>query len=306
MPNAAAVTNVNWVMRRWLASVVVILAMVGGALVLPSSASPTEKRPYGLKVPAGYDARQPTPLLVLLHGYTANGTTQANYFGLPAEADKAGFLLATPNGTRDLLGNRFWNATDACCDWFRTGVDDVAYIDAVIDEIASKYTVDPARVFVVGHSNGAFMANRYACDRSSRVAAIVALAGMQWKDQANCRPSSPVSVLHVHGRNDETVRYEGGAMPNGATYPGAVETVGDWAQQNGCGGALAATGRRFDLDRGIAGDDTVEAAYSGCPAGTDVELWTIERGSHVPALNENWAGAIWAFLAGHPKVSRTS
>ena len=301
--NAARPANVSWVMRRWLASLVVIMAMVGGALVLPSSATPTENRPYGLKVPAGYDAGHPAPLVVLLHGYGADGAKQAAYFGLPALADKAGFLLATPDGTRDLLGKRFWNGTDACCDWFRTGVDDVAYIDAVIDEVSAKYSVDPARVFVVGHSNGAFMSHRYACDRSSRVAAIVALAGMQWKDQGQCKPSSPVAVLHVHGRDDATVNYAGGTMPNGASYPGAVETVGDWAKQDGCTGALAATGRRFDLDRAVAGDETVEETYSGCPAGTDVVLWTIEHGAHVPAFNQNWAEAIWAFMANHPKVT---
>ncbi|HEU5447742.1 MAG TPA: alpha/beta fold hydrolase, partial [Acidimicrobiia bacterium] len=189
-------------MRRWLASVVVVLALVGGALTLPSSATPTGDRPFGLQVPAGYDARHPAPLVVLLHSYTSNGKAQADYFGLPALADKAGFLLATPDGTRDIMGDRFWNATDACCDWFHSGVDDVAYIDAVIDDIAARHSVDPARVFLVGHSNGAFMSHRYACERADRVAAIVTLAGMQWKDQSQCRPSSPVSVLQVHGRED--------------------------------------------------------------------------------------------------------
>ena len=304
--NAGGHVDVIWNMRRWLASLVVILAVVAGALVLPSSAGPTTNRPYGLKVPIGYDAGQPVPLVVLLHGYTSNGDTQARYFGLPAQADKAGFLLATPNGTRDPMGNRFWNATDACCDFFRSGVDDVAYLDAVIDEIAARYPVDPARVFVVGHSNGAFMAHRYACDRSSRVAAVVALAGMQWKDQSHCNPSSPVSVLHVHGRNDATVRYEGGTMPNGAAYPGAVETVGHWARPNDCGGSLAATGRRLDLEAMVAGDETVEEAHTGCPAGTELRLWTIERGGHVPAFNGQWAEAIWAFMAKHPKASSHS
>jgi polyhydroxybutyrate depolymerase len=305
-PNVAAASSVSWVMRRWLASVVVILAVVGGGLALPSSAGPTTNRPYGLKVPVGYDGRHPVPLVVLLHGYTSDGETQARYFGLPDQADRAGFLLATPNGTRDLMGNRFWNATDACCDWFRTGVDDVTYIDAVIDEIAARYAVDPARVFVVGHSNGAFMAHRYACDRSTRVAAVVTLAGMQWKDQSHCDPSSPVSVLQVHGTNDETVRYDGGTMPNGARYPGAVETVGDWAQHNGCTGSLTATGRTLDLDRWAAADETREDDYTGCPTGTDVRLWTIERGGHVPGFNDQWAGLIWAFMANHPKASSRS
>ncbi|MEW6472061.1 MAG: alpha/beta fold hydrolase [Actinomycetota bacterium] len=292
-------------MRRWLASVSVILAVVTGALVLPSSASPTSDRPYGLHEPAGYDGERPVPLVVLLHGYTSNGAQQAAYFGLPAVADEAGFLLATPNGTRDRLGNRFWNATDACCDFFRSGVDDVTYLDAVIDEITAKHPVDPARVFVVGHSNGAFMAHRYACDRADRVAAIITLAGMQWKDQSHCRPASAVSVLHVHGRNDMTVRYEGGYTP-AAAYPGAVETVAAWAAHAGCGGQSAATGRRFDLDRSVPADETVEEAWSGCPTGVGMGLWTIESGGHVPAFNEQWAQAIWEFMSTHAKVSSHS
>ena len=282
-----------------------ILALVAVAFPLPSGASPTASRPYGLKVPSGYDGRRPVPLVVLLHGYTSNGAAQAAYFGLPAEADKAGFLLAYPEGTRDLFGNRFWNATDACCDFFHTGVDDVAYLDAVIAEISAKYPVDPARVFVVGHSNGAFMAHRYACDRAAKVAAIVTLAGMQWKDQGHCGAGSPVSVLHVHGRNDTTISYEGGATPEGA-YPGAVETVGDWARKDGCTGPLTATGRKFDLDRTIPGDETAEESFTGCPTGTGVDLWTIEGGGHTPAFTDRWAEAIWAFMATHPKAASAS
>jgi polyhydroxybutyrate depolymerase len=317
-------------LRRWFASVSVMLALVAGAFSLPSArpvvagavgapaanipvagvpglggpaagGSSVAERPYGLKVPDGVDDEAPLPLVVLLHGYTSNGATQSAYFGLPAEADRSGFLLAFPDGTRDRVGNRFWNATDACCDFFGSGVDDVAYLDAVIDDIAAKHPVDPSRIFLVGHSNGAFMSHRYACDRSDRVAAVVTLAGMQWKDQARCGASAPVSVLHVHGRDDGTIRYEGGSTPKGL-YPGAVETVGHWAAKDGCDGSLAATGRRFDLDRTVAGDETVEEAHSGCPGGTGLRLWTIEGGGHVPAFNDQWAPAIWSFLSGHPKA----
>jgi len=277
----------------------VILALVAGALALPSNAaSPTANRPYGLKVPAGYDGKQPIPLIVLLHGYTSNGANHAAYFGLTDEADKAGFLLAYPDGTRDRLGNRFWNATDACCDFFRSGVDDVGYLDAVIGEISAKYPVDPARVFVVGHSNGAFMAHRYACDRAAKVAAIVTLAGMQWKDQGHCGARSPTGPGVSPGM-------PGGATPEGA-YPGAVETVDDWAAKEGCTGALTVTGRKLDLDRTIPGNETDEAAWTGCPAGAAVTLWTIEGGGHVPAFNEHWAESIWAFLAAHPKAAQAS
>jgi polyhydroxybutyrate depolymerase len=302
------------IVRRWFASVSVMLALVAGAFSLPSAGpvaaqaapgDPTADRPYTLKVPEGTDRDQPLPLVVLLHGYTSNGAQQAAYFGLPAEADRSGFLLAFPDGTRDRFGNRFWNATDACCDFFGSGVDDVAYLDAVIDDIAAQHPVDPARIFLVGHSNGAFMSHRYACDRSDRVAAIVTLAGMQWKDQAHCETSSPVSVLHVHGRNDSTVRYEGGSTPKGL-YPGAVETVQHWAAKDSCEGSLVATGRKLDLDSSVVGDETVEEAQSGCPSGLALNLWTIEGGGHVPAFNEQWAPAIWSFLVAHPKPASHS
>jgi polyhydroxybutyrate depolymerase len=85
-----------------------------------------------------------------------------------------------------------------------------------------------------------------------------------------------------------------------------VETVGDWATKDGCTGAPAATGRKFDLDRTVAGDETVEEAVAGCPAGVGVALWTIEGGGHVPAFTDQWAGAIWAFMATHPKAAAGS
>ena len=291
--------------RRWPASVLLVLvAAFGFAPDASPPASgeetgPTAARPYGLKVPAGYEEQQSVPLVVLLHGYSSNGSTQNAYFRLGAQADRGGFLLAYPDGTRDAMGNRFWNATDACCDFYARGVDDVAYLDAMIDEISGRYRVDAGRVFLVGHSNGAFMAHRYACDRAGRVAAIVTLAGMQWQDPARCGAGSPVSVLHVHGRDDGTIRYEGGSTPKGA-YPGAVATAGAWAAKDGCTGSLASTGRRMDLDTSVAGEETTVDRYTGC-AGLDVELWTIEGGSHIPAFNGHWAEAIWDFMAAHPK-----
>ena len=291
--------------RRWLASITFVLVAVAGFGTRgpPPAAGeqgPTDSRPYGLKVPEGYDGSRAVPLVVLLHGYSSSGPAQNAYFRLSAQADRGMFLLAYPNGTRDLVGNRFWNATDACCDFYGRGVDDVAYLDAVLDEIAARYRVDGTRVYLVGHSNGAFMAHRYACDRSARVAAIVTLAGMQWKDPGRCGASSPVSVLHVHGREDGTIRYQGGSTPKGP-YPGAVETAATWAGKNGCSGALAPTDRRLDLDSTVTGAETTVDRYGGC-AGVDVELWTIVDGRHIPAFNESWAPAIWEFMAAHPKA----
>jgi hypothetical protein len=75
-----------------------------------------------------------------------------------------------------------------------------------------------------------------------------------------------------------------------------------WAAKNGCTGTLAADGFFFDLDTIIAGTETSESVYGGCPSGVDVELWTIPGGSHVPALAQpTWGKAVYGFLKKHRK-----
>jgi len=279
----------------------------------PDAGSLVERRPYGFKVPTGYVSGTPTPLVILLHGYGASGAGQEGYFQLGPVADEQTFLYATPDGTPDGTGRRFWNADDACCDFFGTGVDDVAYLNAMIDDIFSKYTVDAKRIFVVGHSNGAFMSHRLACDLSNRIAAIVALAGAVWKDPSKCIPTSPVSVLDVHGDADTVVSYTGGAVAanlvapgvpskTAPPYPSEAQTMATWATNNGCNGVMAADGVTLDLDTLLAGSETSESVYGGCPSGVDVELWTIAGGSHVPVLAQpTWGEAGYGFLKAHPK-----
>jgi polyhydroxybutyrate depolymerase len=301
-----------------LTAALAIVAAAGacscGGSKKPDAGSIVAGRPYGFKVPTGYVSGTPTPLVVLLHGYGASGAGQESYFQLGVIADEQTFLYATPDGTVDAVGAEFWNADDACCDFFGSGVDDVGYLNAMIDDISSKYTVDPKRIFVVGHSNGAFMSHRLACELSGRVAAIAALAGAVWNDGTKCNPTSAVSVLDVHGDADAVVGYGGGAVAAGLvapgvpaktqpSYPSEAQTMATWAAKNGCTGALAADGVVLDLDVLLAGSETSESVVGGCPGGVDVELWTIAGGSHVPLLSEpTWGEAVYGFLKGHPKL----
>jgi polyhydroxybutyrate depolymerase len=290
----------------WTPLVVAVMLGAAGSLAVAGAGSEPEPataqaqaRPYDLQVPSGYDAGTPTPLVVLLHGYTSNGVNQKAYFHIGPVAERRGFLLAAPDGTVNPLGARFWNATDACCNFFGSDVDDVAYLESVIDEISQQYNVDGDRVYLIGHSNGGFMAHRFACDRPGKVAAIVSLAGAQWKDPSRCAPDGPVHVLQVHGDEDGTIEYGGGSTPGGP-YPGAVETVTTWAGKNGCTGALDETGEALDIEAELEGAETTVSRYSGCGAGA-VELWTILGGSHVPAFDETWPEAAWSFMDAHPK-----
>lgn len=263
----------------------------------PLRAALLRARPYTLRAPTP-NLVTPLPLVILLHGYGASGQIQNLYFGLSAQADRSGLLLATPDGTSDANNSRFWNATDACCNFAAAPVDDVEYLHAIIDDAQRRYAVDPKRIFLIGHSNGGFMSHRMACDASSRIAAIVSFAGVTWKNAARCGAQAGVSVLQVHGTMDGTIAYAGGDL-QGVEFPGAIETAGQWAQRNGCG-ARAAVGT-LDLVSTLAGDETTRERYAGCASGA-VELWTIQGGSHTPSFNTaTWSASIVGFLLAHPK-----
>src|SRR5262245_21474314 len=115
------------------------------------------ERPFRLEVPPGRDPSVPAPLLILLHGFTFDSTWVDGYFALREPALARGFLVAIPDGTESSAGLRFWNATDGCCNQKDDKVDDVAYLRAIIRDTRVRHGIDPKRVFLVGHSNGAFM-----------------------------------------------------------------------------------------------------------------------------------------------------
>lgn len=255
-------------------------------------------RPVTLQVPAAYDGTTPAPLVILLHGYGVDGGIQEAYMHLGDLVDAHGVFLAAPDGTTDPQGYRFWNATDACCNFYGSSVDDVAYVEGLIHDIEHDYKIDPKRIFLVGHSNGGFMAHRMACDDAPEIAAIVSLAGAQWENASKCSPSEPVSVLQIHGTLDDEILYAGGTTT--VPYPGAVETVTRWQQYDGCAAGLSTNGT-IDLDSNLAGAETVESSFPGCPAGIGVELWTIQDGTHIPALTTDFPNQIYDWLAAHPK-----
>lgn len=258
------------------------------------------ERPFTLHVPDSYDKTKPAPLVILLHGYTASGEKQEAYMKFTAESDKRGFLYATPDGLTDSRGNRFWNATDACCNLYGASVDDSAYVSNIIKTVESSYTVDTKRVYLIGHSNGAFMSFRMACDHADQVTAIAALNGATWADASKCKPSNGVSVLDIRSTDDETINYAGGTIL-AAKYPSAAVTDADWLSLDQC----AKTGTKaaaVDLVSTLPGAETAVTKYTeGCVAGSTVETWTINGGTHVPAFGDSFAPSVIDFLYAQSK-----
>lgn len=288
---------------------VVVLGVAGFAFASPDGGHPAQlvfggKRPVTLSVPTAYDPRVPAPLVLVLHGYGSSGKQHEDYFGLGRLVEGHGVLLAAPDGTADAQGNRFWDArSDACCNFSGHPVDDVKYLRALLKEIRGAYNVDPRRIFLVGHSNGGFMAHRLGCELSKEIAAVVSLGGTASLQRSACHARRPVSVLQIHGDQDVGVRFDGGVNilgKGGGLYCGAGEMTARWARDDGCQRTCSA-GEPVDLDSTIAGAETTVSTFNGCPAGTDVTLWTIQGGGHVPAVATRFPDLVWTWLEAHPR-----
>jgi polyhydroxybutyrate depolymerase len=276
-----------------------IAPTVGGYDPVPFGGS----RPVSLYVPSGYVSSVPAPLLILLHGYSATGGEEELYLDLHPTADARGVLYAHPDGTVDSYGNEFWNATDGCCNFDGSPVDDSSYLAGLVTEIETRYSVDPKRVYFVGHSNGGFMAYRMACDHADIIAAIASLAGATWDDTSKCAPSTAVSVVQIHGTADTEIAYDGydgGAGVGHGPYPSAPTTVADWAMYDGC--MMPADTSSPPITLGFGGPDTNVSTYAnGCRNGSEADLWTIPDAGHIPPIGPNFAPAVFDYLLAHPK-----
>jgi polyhydroxybutyrate depolymerase len=257
-------------------------------------------RPVELRVPAGYDASKPAPLLLVLHGYGSGGVVNDIYMHMTSIADAMGFFYVAPDGTVDKSGKRFWNANDGCCDFDNTAIDDDAYLTSLVKEIQGAYAIDPKRIFVMGHSNGGYMANRLACDHADLFAAVASWAGANWSDPARCKPSGPIGYLQIHGTKDSSVPF-GATGDAGLAYPGAAGTVAIWAQKNACASAVAPTGEMLRIDADSAGPDTKVARGGNCKANGAAELWPVEGAEHLFTFTPDAVSAIWGFLSAHAK-----
>lgn len=172
-------------------------------------------RPAKYYLPEGYDADAPAPMLLLLHGYSGTGGITAAWWQLVSAASEAGVILVVPEGLTDSRDNQFWNASEFCCDYDNTKVDDVAYLTGIIDEAQRFFAVDAQRIYLMGHSNGGFMGHRLACERSDLIAGLVNFAGAAPYDAAGCTPTDRVALLQVHGTWDTTIFYDGRSRHTG-------------------------------------------------------------------------------------------
>lgn len=241
------------------------------------------QRSYMIHVPARYDPQQPAPLLVSLHGggaFMAYQASDENY-GQISKSDREGFIVAFPNGFSNLSSGKFatWNAGNCCGAARDENVDDVGFIRQMIQNLSGQLNIDRQRIFATGMSNGGLVAHRLACEMADTFRAIAPVADTD--NTKSCNPSRPVSVLHIHAKNDDNMPFAGGLGKKSRAaqvteFTSVPESMSRWVKRNACN----PTPKRV-LERPGAYCDR----YAPCSGDSRVQLCVTDAGAH------SWPGA---------------
>ena len=251
-------------------------------------------RTFLLHVPPGYLPGMPTPLVFNLHGAGGSAHGQANRSHMNAKSDETGFLVVYPQALHQpsaWLGPFSGPAS----------ANDNHFFEKMVAYLKVEMSINPARIYITGISNGGTMTNHLGCVMSDTIAAIAPVAAGN-ANYAGCLLEKPVSVLVFHGTDDNAIPIEGDDQGTPAVH----DWVEAWAESNGC-----------DLSPSLdlANEDFQKETWSNCKGDAEVSYYTIERGLH------DWPGSgygpapwdegmepdiyatdiIWEFFKAHPK-----
>lgn len=236
-------------------------------------------RTYVLQLPPGYyNTSEGVPLVIALHGTGGTGAQFEYDYRFSEKAAGAGFAVVYPDGIKSdgFLGIRTWNA-GGCCDYaMEQQVDDVGFINTLLDRLTAGYRFDSRRVYAAGMSNGGMMAYRLACELPHRITAIAAVSCSMMVN-GDCTPSRAVPVLHIHSVLDNKIPYYGGTGIGGYYFPPVDSVLSNWALKNGCTAApqVLEDNGRYRLTE-----------WSSCADGTVVRCYLTQDGGHA------WPGGI--------------
>ena len=209
----------------------------GGLILSPDASSFTVRlagrdRGGSLFVPASYNGTRPYSLVFCLHGAGGNGMGCLPW-GFNRLAEELDFIMVYPDGA----GLR-WDSPD-----------DIPFFTMMLVEFKKHFVIDPARVYVTGHSAGAIQAYELAAALPRQFAAIAPVAGAVLTGNA-VEGALPVSVLHIHAVDDMEVPYNGASEWGVLSAP---DSVAWWRKVNEAGLGEPAKSEVFCDSEGMMG-----------------------------------------------------
>ncbi|CAG8979105.1 hypothetical protein HYALB_00000236 [Hymenoscyphus albidus] len=209
-----------------------------------SGGSPGMKRQYWIHVPSNYNKDKPAPLIFSFHG---NGGTAANQEDLSQFSNESwnpNAIAVYPLGVGKSAGQHSWEGAP----YSVPGVDDVSFVEDMINSFNADYCIDTSRIYAAGKSNGGGFTGTLACSRlSAKIAAFAPVAGAFYvpgSTDDDCAPTTiplpcpparnPIPIIEFHGLADTTIAYAGGPR-SGQCLPSIPHWIREWSKREGFG-----------------------------------------------------------------------
>lgn len=229
------------------------------------------KRSFLTYVPASNADKM--PLVISLHGGFASPKSMFHLADFRPVAEREKFVVVCP------ASKHFWHDGANL-----HGIDDVKFIDHLIDYIIKTYHADPGRIYVTGISNGGFMTTRLACQLHNRIAAIAVVAATLDVGEGYDL-EKPMPALYMHGTKDPIVSFEGGKLFGRSIFSHKA-IVDKWIAMDGCSKEPHITNIP---DKAQDGTSILEEEYLNSSTGYKVMSYTIKNGGHT------WPGG-WQYF----------
>ena len=267
------------------------------------------ERTYDIYVPDHLDMHL-HPLVLLLHGHMGDADVMTGENGKAAPyklwldvARRAQVIVVVPDGAKGSDGYRGWHD---CRGDAKTNpqVDDVKFLDRLIESVSAHYPIDKSRLYAHGTSNGGNMVYRLAQERSGKFAALAAVVAAMPVHNACGAPDHPVSLLIMNGVDDPILPYQGGTVGRRkkdkqarGTVLSTQATLQYWLKQDGIHGNPVI---RDIPDRDKRDHSRVQVwHYSGGKAGSEVMVYEVHGGGHTePSLSQHY-GRIFRLIVGN-------
>ena len=249
------------------------------------------ERTYKLYLPANIQPN--APLIFVLHGY--GGSFNLDDKGFNEAAERHGFAVCYPQGSKDGRGKNCWNVGYP----FQAdmGVDDISFLCKLAKKLQKEHHLSHKNTFCTGMSNGGEMCYLLAYDRQSTFKAVAPIAGltMEWMPKAYTR-TRPIPLFEIHGTEDRTSEWTGDLENKGGwgAYIAVPDAIDYWVKRNGCQREVT---EKLPL-KNADSNQVISHKYVDAKGGNDVWLYEIVGGGHTWGIKDlDTAEEIWKFFS---------
>jgi len=230
------------------------------------------ERTYKIYIPESINTGENVPLVFVFHGANGNGAGMERGTGFNQLAEAHKFIVCYPDAATEN-----WEEGCMCNKPYRLGIDDIGFINYLIDKLSAEHKIDSKKIFAAGYSQGGLFAQNVACKLSNKFAAVAAVASsMSVQLFENCKPENKISLLMIHGTRDNTLPFNG--LDAGSfSLVSTPSVLNLWGELNNCNSDATA---EILPDNGDPYISVIKRSYENCTGNVKTILYEVDGGGH--------------------------